>query len=97
MFFFKNTAIKHINKIKNKIWFKLKFKNKYKLDYNENTLLTKTFKNNLLFKSNVPNYLEVDYYSFSIIVLLKNFNFNSLNINIKKILVVYLFKLYNWK
>ena len=97
MSFFKNTSIKHINKIKNKIWFKLKFKNKYKLDYNENTLLTKTFKNNLLFKSNIPNYLEVDHYSFSIVVLLKNFNFNNLNINIKKILVVYLFKLYNWK
>jgi hypothetical protein len=31
------------------------------------------------------------------VVLLKNFNFNNLNINIKKILVVYLFKLYNWK
>lgn len=97
MLYFKNVFIKHITKIRNKIWYKLKFKDKNKLDYTKNSLLNNVFKNNLIFRNNIPGYLEVDYYTLSIVILMKNFNFNSLNINIKKILVIYLFKLYNWK
>jgi hypothetical protein len=95
--YFKNIFKKHIMKVRNKIWHKLKTKNKSKLDFNKNSLINSVFKDNVLFNNNIPNYLEVDFYSLSIIVLIKNLKFKSLNINIKKILVVYLFKLYNWK
>lgn len=95
--YFKDLITKHITKVKNKLWYKLRLKDKNKLNYNENNLLNNVFRNNLLFKPFIPNYLEIDYYSLSIIIIIKSFNFNSYSLNIKKILVLYLFKLYNWK
>lgn len=95
--YFKNIINKHLIKIRNRIWYKLRLKNKVKLDYNQNNLLNNVFKNNYIFKSFIPNYIEVDYFSLSIIIIMKSFNFQSYNLNIKKILVIYLFKLYNWK
>lgn len=95
--YFRNVVSKHLIKIRNRIWYKLRLKNKNKLDYNQSNLLNNVFKNNYIFKPFIPNYIEVDYYSLSIIIIMKSFNFQSYNLNIKKILVIYLFKLYNWK
>lgn len=95
--YFKELITKYIIKTKNKLWYKLRLKDKNKLDYNKNNLINNVFKNNFLFKSYIPNYIEVDYYTLSILIITKSFNFNSYTLNIKKILVLYLFKLYNWK
>lgn len=94
---FKLNINKHILKIRNKIWFKLRLVNKNKLSYNKNNLINNVFKNNAIFKQNIPNYLEIDYYTLTAVLILKNFNINTINLNIKKMLIIYLFKLYNWK
>lgn len=95
--FFKQTSDKHLAKIRNKIWYKLRLVNKNNLKYNNNTLLSNVFKNNLIFKNSIPNYLEIDYFSLSFIIVFKNINFSNYSLNLKKILIIYLFKLYNWK
>ena len=95
--YFKELISRNIIKTRNKLWYKLRLKDKNKLDYNKNNLINNVFKNNFLFKSYIPNYIEIDYYTLSIIIVIKSFNFNSYTLNIKKILVLYLFKLYNWK
>ena len=97
IFYFKNVVNKHIIKIRNGIWYKLRLKNKNLLNYKNNTLLNNVFKNNYLLKSYIPNYIEVDFYTLTIGLIFKSLNFKSYSLNIKKILVVYLFKLYNWK
>jgi len=97
IFYFKSVFSKHLLKIRNKLWFKLKLLNRNKLDFNKNSLINNVFKNNLIFKLNIPNYIEVDYFTLSIILIYKNFNLKQLNLNIKKILIIYLFRLYNWK
>lgn len=95
--YFKELITKNIIKIRNRLWYKLRLKDKNKLDYNKNTLINNVFKNNFLFKAYIPNYIEIDYYTLTIFIIIKSFNFNSYTLNIKKILVLYLFKLYNWK
>lgn len=95
--YFKNTMHKHLIKVKNSIWYKLRLKDKNKLDYHDNNIVNGVFKNNYILKTSIPNYMEVDYYSLTIILVFKSFNFNSYSLNIKKILVLYLFKLHNWK
>jgi len=97
IFYFKNIFSKHLIKIKNKLWFKLKLIDKNKLDFNKNLLVNNLFKNNLLSKINIPSFIEVDYFTLSIIIIYKNFNLIELNLNFKKILIIYLFRLYNWK
>ena len=96
IFYFKTIFNKHILKVKNKIWFKLKLIDKNKLNFNNNTLINSIFKNNIILRTTIPNYLEVDYYSLTLIIIFKNFNIKTYNLNIKKILTIYLFKLYNW-
>jgi hypothetical protein len=95
IFYFKHVVNKHIIKIRNGIWYKLRLKNKNLLDYKNNNLLNNVFKNNYLLKSFIPNYLEVDFYTLTISLIFKSLNFKNYSLNIKKILVVYLFKLYN--
>ena len=97
MIYFKNSMNKHLMKIKNSIWYKLRLKDKNKLDLNSNNLINNVFKNNFIFKNFIPNYIEIDFYTLTIIVISKSLNFNSYSLNIKKILILYLFKLYNWK
>lgn len=93
--YIKNIISKDLLKIKNRLWFKLKNSNK-KLNLEQNKLIKKSY--SYLNKYNyLYNYLEIDFYSFSFFVIYKNLNIYNLNLNIKKILVVYLFKLYNWK
>jgi hypothetical protein len=94
--YFKKILLKHVIKVRNRLWYKLRGKDRGKFDFNKNTLLNSLFKDNVLFKRAIPNYLEVDYITLSIVIVLKNLEFNSFNLNIKKILVLYLFKLYNW-
>jgi hypothetical protein len=85
---------KQISKLKNKLWFKVKGNYNRKLDINTdfqvNKLIGKT--NNYL---SILNYLEVDYFSLTCILIFKNLNLLNVSLKIKKILVVYLFKLYN--
>lgn len=97
VFLFKKLFNKHILKIKNKLWFKLRLKNKNKLEFQDKNFINKIYKYNLIQKINIPQYLEVDYSLLTLIILYKNFDLNLVNINIKKILSIYLFRLYNWK
>lgn len=45
----------------------------------------------------VQDSIEIDYFSLSFLIIYKNLNIKKLDIDIKKILVMYLFRLYAWK
>lgn len=94
---FKDLSLKYTYKLRTKLWFKIKNYNKFKINYNDTKLANSLLKNNILFKNNIPNYLEIDYLSLTIIVLYNSYNFQIYNYSLKKLLVLYLFKLYNWK
>ena len=97
IFKFKELTLKHIFKLRTKLWFKIKSYNKLKINYNDNKLANRLLTNNLLFKNNIPMYLEIDYITLTIIVLFNSYDYKIYNYSIKKLLVLYLFKLYNWK
>ena len=97
IFKFKNFNNKYIYKLRTKLWFKIKNYNKIKVNYNDSKISNVLLKNNLLFKKTIPSYLEIDYLTLSIIILYKTLNYKEYNYTIKKLLVIYMFKLYNWK
>jgi len=95
IFFFRSLLLKNISKIKSKLWFRLR--NRNLTDFNSSIFINRVFKNINSFNLIVPNYLEIDYFTLSLFIVYKNLNILNINPNIKKILVVYLFKLYNWR
>lgn len=94
---FKDLSVKYTFKLRTKLWFKIKSYSRIKINYNENKLAHSLLKNNILFKNNIPSYLEIDYTTLTIIVLYSSYNYQMYNYSLKKLLVLYLFKLYNWK
>lgn len=88
-----NISNKFSLKLKNKLWFKIKNNNKLNLKSN---YLNKSLNLQNNYKS-IQEFIEFDYYTLTIFVLYKNLKISNLNINIKKLLTIYLFKLYNWK
>jgi len=94
--FLKQLSNKISLKLKNKLWFKIKNNhNNGKFNLNSSYLLKTTNIQNS-YKS-IQEFIEFDYYTLTFFVIYKNLKLSNLNINIKKLLVVYLFKLYNWK
>lgn len=91
MYEFKITNKKFFIKLKNKLFFKLK-RAAFGKKTNEKGLVQKT---NALYYNKIPNYLEVDFFTLSFFVVYKNLNLKSLSINLRKMIVFYLFKLYN--
>lgn len=94
---FKDLSLKHTFKLRSKLWFKIRSYSKIKINYNEKKLTNSLLKNNILFKNNIPNYIEIDYLTLTIIMLFNSYNYQIYNYTVKKLLVLYLFKLYNWK
>ena len=92
--YFRSVLEKNILKLRLKIWFKVK--NKLFLDFNKKIFINRLFKSISNYNLVFFNYLEVDFFSLSIFVINKNLNLLNLNLVIKKLLVVYLFRLYNW-
>ena len=94
LYYFRFILEKNILKLRLKIWFKIK--NKLFLDFNKKIFVNRLFKSisnyNLIFL----NYLEVDFFSLSIFIINKNLNLFNFNLILKKLLVLYLFRLYNW-
>jgi hypothetical protein len=41
--------------------------------------------------------MEIDFFTLSIFIIFKNLNIFNLNLLLRKIIIIYLFKLYNWK
>lgn len=92
---FKYICEKNILKIRNKIW--LKFKNKHSLtEKNENNVLN-VYINNWLLKYNIPNYLEVDYFTLTVCIVSSLKNINETSFFFRRFFALYLFRLYNWK
>lgn len=92
---FKYICEKNILKIRNKIW--LKFKNKHTLtEKNENNILN-IYLNNWLLKYNIPNYLEVDYFTLTVFIVSNLKNINETSFFFRRFFALYLFRLYNWK
>jgi len=94
---FKEFNNKYIYKLRTKLWFKIKNYNRMRINYNDTKITNALLKNNILFKNSIPNYLEIDYITLSIVILYKSLDYKHYNYVIKKLLVVYMFKLYNWK
>lgn len=95
LFFLNNNFEKNINKLKNKL--STKFKNKDSSSEKSDSYMLKLLKNNYIFKKNIPNYMEVDFFVLSVFIV-KNIN-NYLNLSFinRKFIVFYMYKLYNWK
>jgi hypothetical protein len=93
LFFLNNNFEKNINKLKNKL--STKFKNKDSSSEKSDSYMLKLLKNNYIFKKNIPNYMEVDFFVLSVFII-KNIN-NYLNLSFinRKFIVFYMYKLYN--
>lgn len=93
------TLASSLFKLKSKLWYKTRFRSNHnkKNAFNNSLLLNKLAVSNTLFKSKIPNYMEVDFVTLTIAVVSKQFDLKNMNINVKKFLVLYFFRLYNWK
>lgn len=92
---FKYICEKNIMKIRTKIW--IKFKNKHSLTtHNEDNILN-IYINNWLLKYSIPLYLEVDYFTLSIVVVANLKNVHELSFFFRRFFTFYLYRLYNWK
>ena len=87
------TFEKNANKLKSKL--NKKFKAKEFNSEKVESYMLNVLKNNYLFKKNIPNNMEVDFFVLSIFIV-KNIN-NYLNFSFinRKLIVFYMYKLYN--
>jgi hypothetical protein len=81
--------------MRNKLWIKLK--NKYNLTAQNELYLFNLYKNNIIFKYKLPAYIEVDYFTLSIVVIKNIHNFYDINFFFRKFLSFFFFRQYNWK
>jgi hypothetical protein len=92
---FKHICEKHIIKLRNKIW--LKFAENINVTTSNENDIIKVYLNNWLFKYNIPNYLEIDYFTLSIFIVSNLKNINDISFFFRRFFSLYLFRLYNWK
>lgn len=89
---FKKKLKKITFKLRNRIWYKFKFSG----NLEKNLFLKKAFQTNLTIKRYISRNIEIDYGLLTIVIIMKNFDLKLLNFNLKTMLTLYLFKLYNW-
>lgn len=93
--YFKKIVKKKMFKFRIRIWFRVRYK-RQKLEYfRKNIYLNRLFKSITFFRFKFFNYYEIDFFSFTLFIIKKDLNLFNINIILKKLLVVYLFRLYN--
>lgn len=97
-FFYYRGVIDNINKNLGKLnkYYQLVDQKKYDYDKQHKFTAPKWISNLIYFRDDVPNYLELDFLTMSVIILYKPFFFE-FNINNIKFLNFYQRRLYNWK